>query len=59
MNRSISLIFILIALGIMSVTGSCGGNGHSETAKEKDKLVVPVEVDKVSVGDIDVRILII
>ncbi|MCK4537422.1 MAG: efflux RND transporter periplasmic adaptor subunit [Candidatus Krumholzibacteria bacterium] len=52
MNRCISLIFILIALGIMSTTGSCGGNGHSEPVKEEDKLVVPVEVDIVSIGDI-------
>ncbi len=52
MNRFIGLIFILIALGIASITGSCGGDGHSEPSKEDDKLVVPVEVDMVSIGDI-------
>jgi membrane fusion protein (multidrug efflux system) len=52
MNRFTGLIFILIALCIISITESCGGNGHSEPAKEEDKLAVPVETDLVSIGDI-------
>jgi len=44
------LAFLFFALGFQA--SGCGGNSHSETKNEKGKLVVPIEIDIVTIGDI-------
>ncbi len=52
MKSARKLLFILSALAVASAMTGCGGKSHSETKKEDDKLIVPVEIDSVTVGDI-------
>lgn len=52
MKRIYSLlsVFLVFALALQLV--GCGGNSNSKTKDEEEKLVVPVEIDVVTVGDI-------
>ena len=52
MNNTWRPLIILSLLAAAVTMGGCGGKSHSETKKEEAKLVVPVEIDSVTLGDI-------
>jgi membrane fusion protein (multidrug efflux system) len=52
MNNTWRPLIILTLLAAAVAIWGCSGKSHSETKKEEAKLVVPVEIDSVTLGDI-------